>query len=70
MTRTRMGKSTAANCLPDSKSGWLPWALAALEDLEDLEDRAAVEPDAGLALRRIDTQTALPIRTVTPRGVA
>ena len=53
MTRTRMGKSTAANCLPDSKSGWLPWALAALEDLED---RAAVEPDAGLALRRIDTK--------------
>lgn len=59
MTRTRMGKSTAANWQPDSKSGWLPWALEApeaLEDLEDLEDRAAVEPDAGLALRRIDTQ--------------
>lgn len=59
MTRTRMGKSTAANSLPDSKSGWLPWALAAQEDLEaleDLEDRAAVELDAGLAHRRIDTQ--------------
>ena len=56
MTRTRMGKSTAANWQPDSKSGWLPWALEAPEALEDLEDRAAVEPDAGLALRRIDTQ--------------